>query len=392
MFSFLNDPYVQVMLSLSRTKLSYEDEFKAAEYLSSIDFNKLFALCREHELDGIVGKKILKIGHSMLPKSWEDELHIQRTRQDFLKKTILYVASILISHDIKLIALKNGGIMVSIMDDPLDCPMGDIDLLVGKKDFMPAHKVLCKAGYIFEFRSEYEKPDIETAYSHGSSEYRFTYNDKEFMWMELSWRPIDGRWICKQFEPNTEDLFSRAVKVKNSDVYVLKPEDNLLQVCAHTAKHSFVRAPGLRLHLDVDRIVTHCQIDWNGFIDLVKKSHLRTATYFSLYIPFMLFGTNIPKKVFLEFKPNFIKHKLLTMLLSKAGLLYPNKCKFSKIEFLTFQIALYDCWKDLVKVIYPGDTKMKELYRYKSSWKTPFFVIVHILDLIGIRRENHDIM
>ena len=46
---------------------------------------------------------------------------------------------------------------------------------------------------------------------------------------------------------------------------ILSPEDNLLQVALHTAKHSYVRAPGFRLHSDVDRIVCFQEINWNIF-------------------------------------------------------------------------------------------------------------------------------
>ena len=54
-----------------------------------------------------------------------------------------------------------------------------------------------------------------------------------------------------------------SLEVNGSNVRILAPEDNLLQVALHTAKHSYVRAPGFRLHSDVDRVVRFQSIDWN---------------------------------------------------------------------------------------------------------------------------------
>ena len=56
----------------------------------------------------------------------------------------------------------------------------------------------------------------------------------------------------------------------------------MLQVALHTAKHSYVRAPGFRLHVDVDRIVSTQNIDWKIFENMVCKLRVKTAVYISL--------------------------------------------------------------------------------------------------------------
>ena len=98
-------------------------------------------------------------------------------------------------------------------------------------------------------------------------------------------------------------------------VGILSPEDNLLQVCVHTAKHSYVRAPGLRLHLDVERIVAHKQIDWEVFLRKVKDAHVKTSTYYSLYLANMLFGTPIPQAVLDALHPGDRKNRKLLKLI-----------------------------------------------------------------------------
>ena len=85
------------------------------------------------------------------------------------------------------------------------------------------------------------------------------------MWVELQWRPVAGRWIREDQEPNADDLINRSLPITGTNVRLLAPEDNLLQVCLHTAKHSYMRAIGFRLHTDVDRIVNYQNINWNIF-------------------------------------------------------------------------------------------------------------------------------
>ena len=58
--------------------------------------------------------------------------------------------------------------------------------------------------------------------------------------LSCKWRPIAGRWIQPHNEPNGDELMDNSIKTKGSDVRILSPEDNLLQVALHTAKHYFM--------------------------------------------------------------------------------------------------------------------------------------------------------
>jgi len=55
---------------------------------------------------------------------------------------------------------------------------------------------------------------------------------------------VAGRWIRPDQEPGAEELLARSISIPGSAARLLAPEDNLLQIALHTAKHSYVRAPG----------------------------------------------------------------------------------------------------------------------------------------------------
>ena len=287
-----------------------------------------------------------------------------------------------------MIILKNGGIMTDIVSDAAACPMEDIDSLVRKSDFLQAHGILINNGFNFKFRSEFEKEILDGAFADGSTEYYILMPDGEKMWFELSWRAVAGRWIRPDKEPPTDALFERCYFSDGTDVGILSPEDNLLQVCIHTAKHSYVRSPGLRLHLDVDRIVSNKQIDWDIFIERVEQTHVKTSTYYSLMIPKVLFGTNVPDAVLNRLKPRKSKAKKIEKLLGRAGLLHPAGRKFSKFSFLRFQTSLYDSVKDMLRVLYPSYGWYKTRYGIKNAIALPYYIILRGLDLVGIRKKK----
>ena len=78
----------------------------------------------------------------------------------------------------------------------------------------------------------------------------------------------------------------------------------------------------------------------------------------------------------------------LLKMLGRAGLLHPKDKKFSKISFLFFQTALYDSIKDIFKVLYPGKENMYEMYSYKNPVKTPYYIFLRAIDLVGIRKKK----
>ena len=385
LFGFLNDDNCKLMLDMSKEKFSEGEISYITDRFERVDKKVFFDLCREHELDGVVGGFALKYDLS-LPDYWLDKYNKNKNHLSYLKEKAKEICCVMEQNGIPMVILKNGGIMMDIVKDVAKCPMEDIDSLIKKQDFLKAHEILIKIGFNFKFRSEYEFEKLDQAYRDGSTEYYITTPSGEKMWFELSWRPIAGRWIRPDMEPDADSFINDSYIAEGTNVHILSPEDNLLQVCIHTAKHSYVRAPGLRLHLDVDRIVSNKNINWELFFEKVESVHGKTAVYFSLYIPKILFGTEVPQWVLDRLKPK--KEKKILGQLAKAGLLHPKERKFSKIDFLKFQTSIYDSFDDMYKTLYPGKDKMFELYNFNSTLKIPFYIILRGLDLLGIRKRK----
>lgn len=376
------------MVLLATETPSVNDIVAAKDLLKDIDIDRLYNCSSEHEMDTIIYPNLIRLFDGSLPEIWHINYVETKRRISFMIEKLKEVAENFYIAGIPIVALKNGGIAVAMIDDMAKCPMGDIDTLVNKKDFIKAHNILLEMGFKFKFRSEFEFEDLQSAFNDGGTEYLFTDSNGNDMWFEMSWRPMSGRWIRLDKEPKAYELINNSMYSNNSKVRVLSPVDNLLQVAVHTAKHSYVREPGFRLHLDVERVVKLNKIDWDIFGKKVNDVGVKTAVYYSLLIPAQLFGTPIPKKVFQQIKPNIFKHFMISYYLKKAKLLHPVEKKFTRLNFIIFQFLLYDKITDIFKVILPSISWLKAKYEFRNNMLIPIFVFARVLDLAGIRTRK----
>jgi len=323
-----------------------------------------------------------------LPERWAKSAEVIEAKLTLYLEQLDRVAAALAEKDIPLVALKNSGIARGICRDLAGCPMGDVDVLVRPSDFRNAHAVMLELGYEMDDRSPFQVESLDEAEQHGGSEYTYKLSDGSTLWFELQWRPVAGRWIQPDQEPPADELMERSVPIEGSAARLLSPEDNLLQVSLHTAKHSYVRAPGFRLHTDVDRIVRGCSIDWDAFCQYVEKIRVKTAVYLSLSIPTALFNTPVPDEVLKRLNVSPMKNRLLLRWISKAGLFGPHDSKWSKLGYICFNLMLYDNIGGVLRGIFPDGEWMVKHYDIKRHWTLPFWYGVRMVELVCKRAKT----
>jgi len=358
------------------------------EYYSKIDGGALFDIAKNNEVESIVAHSLIyAFDTEKIPAHWSLAHEDVFNRISGYMKELDRIAGVFVVKGIPLVALKNAGIARGIYPCPGCCPMGDLDVLVDKKHFRKAHEILLNEGYHFEFRSPLEEAEIEAAEQGGGAEYWKILPNGEKLWFELQWRPVAGRWLRPDQEPSAEELIARSISIPGTAVRLLSPEDNLLQVSLHTAKHTYVRAPGFRLHLDVERIVRYQHIDWEIFLGLVLRLQVKTSVYFSLLIPRLLFNTPIPDEVLLTLKPSYWKEFIITRWLNRVGLFNPHEKKFSKIGYIVFTSLLYDDFRGLWRSIFPDKAWMREKHKSTSEFQLMLSYVKRLIDL-ALRRTN----
>lgn len=352
-----------------------------------LDDHKLFEIAKINEVESIVASALIshQIAGVQLASHWRSAHSEMEQKITEYMKELDRLAETFSHQGIPLIALKNSGIARGIYKYYGASPMGDLDLLIEKDNFYKAHNLLESLDYRLKFRSKYEKEDITEAFSNGSAEYIYTLTTGAKLWVEIQWRPIAGRWIQDTQEPKGADLFFASKSVDDSYVRILCPEDNLLQVCLHTAKHSYVRSPGFRLHTDVERIVSREEIDWALFINKVETLNIKTAVYFSLALCKSLLHTDIPNDILNRLRPPKWKKIVISYWLNKNNIFNPNEKKWTNVGYIVFVSLLYDRKRDLFNAIFPKISEMKKNTGYVNFLSLPFLYLKRIISLITKR-------
>lgn len=371
------------------THVDYLDCGRIKALFSEAGSETLFQLCQHNKIESIAANALQHcLGTDQTPSYWLDAHTEMKQRIDSYMQALDQAAKLLSEHQIDMVALKNSGITRGLYPHYGACPMGDIDVLVRKQDFRKAHKVLVESGYEMKFRSPLEEENIDKAEQGGGAEYAVKLPNGENLWFELQWRPVAGRWIRPDQEPGADELMDRAINIQGSKAKLLSPEDNLLQVCLHTAKHTYVRAPGFRLHTDVDRIVRACEIDWDLFTRRVLALEVKTATFFSLALASDLLGTPIPSQVLSQLKPGRWKVYVISKWLQRVGLFDPDGKKWSRIGYIIFVSLLYDSLAGFAKGVIPDSAWMTKRYGIKNAWLLPFYYVYRLVDLAWKRTLN----
>jgi|GEM_PF-1408041 len=260
---------------------------------------------------------------------------------------------------IGMVALKNAGIARGIYPWPGACPMGDLDVLVAKDRFREAHRLIEECGFTLDSRApDVEPADLEHGLLGGGTEYRKQSGGEE-VWFELQWRPVAGRWIRKDQEPDGAVLIDRSVPIEGTDVRLLNPVDNMIQVGLHTAKHTYVRAPGLRLHTDVDRLARYQTPDWDAVAAMAQGLTISTAVYFSFALAQALLGTPVPDRVLDALAPPAWKREAVTRILHRVDVFEPDAPKFNRPGMMVITALMYDDAPGLVASVL--DTTPEEL-------------------------------
>jgi hypothetical protein len=346
----------------------YLEEERIRALFAQVDEEVFFSEAKINGVASIVADALIKVfSRNSVSECWLKEFERVADTTGSYMAALDIAADLLAAHDIRMVGLKNSGITRGLYSRYGASPMGDLDVLVLEEEFSKAHKVLSDNGFKLKFRSALETDTIESAIKSGGAEYSYTLPNGKNLWFELQFRPVAGRWITAEREPNTSELVAQSVSISGSAVRLLSPVDNLIQVALHTAKHSFVRAPGFRLHTDVDRIVSEQKIDWELFELKVSDLRVKVAVYISLSMAKCLLNTPIPSETLIRLKPSNMKVFLLNSWLTRVGIFRPDEPKWSKLGYVIFVCLLFDDLSSFMGALFPEKNELRKLYPSLSA-------------------------
>ncbi len=194
----------------------------------------------------------------------------------------------------------------------------DLDLLVRPEDALEAKRALAERGY----RSDLPMSDRQEALlvRHSPFAYSFAlFLEGGPMEIDLHWRFAESGHAA--YPPRLRDPWSRLIetRIHSASVHTLGPEDELLLVSAHAAKHGWER---LRWICDIAQVVsTHPDLDWDDVLAAVSEAGTigERTLLTSLAIADAMFNLRLPAQIRARFESDRIVQRIAGEVLCGLG-------------------------------------------------------------------------
>jgi hypothetical protein len=176
----------------------------------------------------------------------------------WMTRELVRVVAHLQNRGIEALPYKGPALAQTLYGDVASRQFSDLDLLVRAIDVARAKRALIDLGYEPELRlsSREERAHLKTGY-----DYKFRGPLNKNL-LELKWN-ILPRFYSVDFD--IESLLTRAVEIDvgGTPLRTLHPEDLMLVLCVHAAKHAWVQLSWL---CDISQLAEHEEIDWSQLL------------------------------------------------------------------------------------------------------------------------------
>src|SRR5215204_537674 len=229
---------VELLLLCARTRMDSETAGRVATLLKEdIDWNYVLEIAGRHGVMPLLYWNLNAICPEAVPKPILDQLreYFQKNAQInmLMAGELLKLLNLFKANGISAVPYKGPALAATIYGNLALRPRFlDLDILVREQDVLKAKDLLLSQGY----RPGYElTPRQEMVLLQASHEYPFV-NDDNKVAVELHWK-ITSRHFS--FSLDHERLWKRVEprRLAGEEVLTFSPEDLLLILCVHGAKH-----------------------------------------------------------------------------------------------------------------------------------------------------------
>lgn len=211
-------------------------------------------------------------------------------RNVLLTEELLRILHLFEIHGIPAIPYKGPTLAGSIYGDLTLRQISDLDILIRKEDLLRARDLLVPLGY----RPQYELTHARAATYQKSQYELLLIRDKDRVIVELKWEFVDRFF---SFPIDYERLWGRLkpISLDGREVLTFSPEDLLLILCVHGAKHLWAN---LIWVCDVAELLRVCGgLDWDWVMRRATAPGGQRMLLLGLYLAESLLGAPLPERV-----------------------------------------------------------------------------------------------
>src|SRR2546430_1834124 len=207
----------------------------------------------------------------------------------WLTRELLRIIECFDGHGIRALAYKGPALAEILCGNVASRNFADLDILVSPDDLPKVRACLAELGYEASLKLP---PREERAYIAAGYELVFDLGEHRNL-LEIQWR-ILPRFYALDF--NIERFFDRSIAVDlcGRTVRTLCPEDLMLVLCAHAAKHAWTQLSWIR---EIGELSKSLQLDWEAIFNTAERFGICRILAVSLALAKNLLGAEIPEAV-----------------------------------------------------------------------------------------------
>ena len=301
---------IETLLCASQTHPTSENTGHLQELLrKELDWDWLVETAVEHKVIPLCYQNLKTVAPEKVPPAILSQIRnyaqIITRRNLFLTGELLTLLRILEKNRILVVPLKGAVLAADAYHDLGLRHFKDLDILIRKQDALKAREILILNGYRpnLVLSGAREMFWLQTKY-----EYAFTHLVKNIH-LDMHWR-----FLPKYFAlPEATELFwdrLGSVSIAGREVRILSPENQLLFLCGHGARHGW---NGLSLICDLSALLQrHCAINWEEILRKAKRMRIKRMLLVGLLLAHNLLQMPLAPEIWREIKKDRGARKLVS--------------------------------------------------------------------------------
>lgn len=262
---------------------------------ADFDWQEFLSQAEHHGVLALAARNLLNHAPDLPPQiktSLESDYTTNLRRGLWFASELLRITRHLAQNNVRAIPYKGPVLAHSAYGDLALRNFSDLDLLISPADFERAKKALAEIGYQ---PSKPHAPAVERLWLKTGYERSFDGPAGQNL-VELQWAFLPYFYAVDPAQFEFEDLWSRAGRIAlgagdDSGVPCLSPEDSLLALCLHAAKHLWTRLIWIA---DIAESSRAPHLDFELIISRARALRIKRILGTSLWLAERLLGTVIP--------------------------------------------------------------------------------------------------
>jgi hypothetical protein len=286
-----------VLLSACRVFLGTEETSCLEALLQQgPDWDRLLILANRHGVMPLLYRSLGRVDRQLVPHETMARLRVlymqNAARNIRMTGELLRLLNLFEANGVQAIPYKGPALAKQVYGDITLRIFSDLDIIVSKQDVLRAKEILLSEGYEPEFQLN---SDQEKALLKFNCEYNF-HHPARGVGVEVHWQLA---WSGHALDSDSNGMWIRVERtaLERRDVLSLSPEDLLMALCIHGAKHCWCDNT-MKMICDLAGLIcTERKLDWDKALAGAKELRAERILFIGLNLAVRFLGREISQDI-----------------------------------------------------------------------------------------------